>query len=86
MSDAIVDALRPIVIVLVEEALASRSGAPDRLLSIEQAADALAISRTRLYREIDAGRIRTVRSGRRRLVPASAIPEAIERMAPEPRA
>lgn len=83
MSDALAAALRPIVAVLVEEVLASRSEAPDRLLSIEQAADALAISRTRLYREMDAGRVRTVRSGRRRLVPASAVQETIERMTAE---
>jgi excisionase family DNA binding protein len=83
MSDAIADALRPIVATLVEEALASRSETPDRLLTIEQAAEALAISRTRMYAEMNAGRVRTVRSGRRRLVPASAIPEAIERMAAE---
>jgi len=41
-------------------------------------------TKTRLYRELDSGRVRTVRSGRRRLVPASAISEAIERMAAEP--
>ena len=48
---------------------------PDRLLSIEQAARALSIGRTALYSEIGAGRIRSVKVGRRRLVPASAISE-----------
>jgi excisionase family DNA binding protein len=46
---------------------------PDRLLSIEQAARALGIGRTALYSEIAAGRIRSVKVGRRRLVPSSAI-------------
>ena len=48
---------------------------PDRLLSIEQAALALGIGRTALYSEIGAGRIRSVKVGRRRLVPSSAISE-----------
>jgi len=46
---------------------------PDRLLSIEQAAQALGIGRTALYSEIGAGRVRSVKVGRRRLVPSSAI-------------
>ena len=50
-------------------------GASDRLLSIAQAADACGIGRTALYGEIQAGRLRTVKIGRRRLVPASAIRE-----------
>ena len=48
---------------------------PDRLMSIEQAARALGIGRTALYSEIGAGRIRSVKVGRRRLVPSSAISE-----------
>jgi excisionase family DNA binding protein len=48
---------------------------PDLLLSIEQAARALGIGRTALYSEIGAGRIRSIKVGRRRLVPSSAISE-----------
>ncbi len=48
---------------------------PDHLLSIEQAARALGIGRTALYSEIGAGRIRSVKVGRRRLIPSSAISE-----------
>jgi len=48
---------------------------PDRLMSIEQAARALGIGRTALYSEIGAGRIRSIKVGRRRLVPSSAISE-----------
>lgn len=47
--------------------------APDRLLSIAEAADLLGIGRTRLYGELDAGRLRSLKVGRRRLIPSSAI-------------
>jgi excisionase family DNA binding protein len=48
---------------------------PDRLLSVDQAAQALGIGRTALYSEIGAGRIRSIKVGRRRLIPSSAISE-----------
>lgn len=47
--------------------------APDRLLSLGEAAALLGIGRTRLYAELDAGRLRSLKVGRRRLVPSSAI-------------
>lgn len=53
-------------------------GAPDRLYSVTEAAQRLGIGRTRLYAEIGAGRVRSVRSGRRRLVPSSALLEFAE--------
>jgi excisionase family DNA binding protein len=52
---------------------------PDHLLSIEQAARALGIGRTALYSEIGTGRIRSVKVGRRRLVPSSSITEVASR-------
>ena len=67
----LVEALRDEIAV---EARPSERG-PDRLLSIEQAARALGIGRTALYSEISARRIRSVKVGRRRLVPASVISE-----------
>lgn len=51
---------------------------PDRLLSIDEAADALGVGRTRLYAELQSGRLRSVKAGRRRLVPASAVGEFID--------
>ncbi len=54
---------------------------PDRLLSIDEAADALGIGRSRLYEEVSAGRLRSLKVGRRRLVPASAITAYIESLA-----
>jgi excisionase family DNA binding protein len=80
------DRLRAAVMELVEalldeiavEALPSERE-PDRLLSIAQAARALGIGRTALYSEIGAGRIRSVKVGRRRLIPSSAINEVASR-------
>lgn len=47
----------------------------DRLLSVKEAARALHIGRTLLYRELRAGHIRSLKVGRRRLIPSSAIGE-----------
>lgn len=52
-------------------------GAPDRLLDIESASAMLGIGRSRLYDEIGAGRLRSIKVGRRRLVPAKAIADFI---------
>ena len=47
--------------------------APDRLLSIEEAARLIGVSRASAYLELQAGRLRSLKVGRRRLVPTSAI-------------
>lgn len=44
-----------------------------RLLSVDEAADALGISRTSLYQAIRSGSLRTVRLGRRRMVAPADI-------------
>jgi excisionase family DNA binding protein len=48
-----------------------------RLLAIKQAIYELGISRTALYELINAGKLRTVKIGRRRLVPIEAIEELV---------
>jgi excisionase family DNA binding protein len=53
------------------------AGSPDRLLSVAEAASALGIGRSRLYDEIAAARVRSVKVGRRRLVPSGAIADYI---------
>ena len=53
------------------------AGAPDRLLSVDEAAAALGIGRSRLYDELTAQRVRSVKVGRRRLVPSGAIADYI---------
>jgi excisionase family DNA binding protein len=45
----------------------------DRLLSIDEAAETLGIGRTALYQELSAGRLRSFKVGRRRLISTSAI-------------
>jgi excisionase family DNA binding protein len=53
------------------------------LLSVEDAANRLSISRTRLYGLLKTGDIASVRIGRLRRVPAEAIAEFITRLAAE---
>jgi excisionase family DNA binding protein len=82
MSDRLATALVELVAALRDEMATERrpnEREPDRLLSIEQAARALSIGRTALYSVIGAGRIRSVKVGRRRLVPSSAITEVASR-------
>jgi excisionase family DNA binding protein len=51
--------------------------APDRLLSIDDAAKALGIGRTALYGELMRGELRSMKVGRRRLIPLTAIRQYI---------
>jgi excisionase family DNA binding protein len=53
-------------------------GAPDRLLSVEEAAHALGIGRSMVYALVADGRLRSLKVGRRRLVPSSALAELVE--------
>ncbi len=55
--------------------------APDRLLDIAATSEALSLGRSLVYAEIAAGRLRSVKVGRRRLVPAGALAEFIARAA-----
>jgi excisionase family DNA binding protein len=59
--------------------LADVGGEPVRLVySVAEAAVVLGISRTKMFGLLEEGRVRTVRVGRRRLVPAAAIDEFLE--------
>jgi excisionase family DNA binding protein len=69
------DRLEALIREIVREELAAARPKPQQLLSVEQAADALGLGRTLVYQEISRGRLRSVRIGRRRLIPASAIDE-----------
>lgn len=76
MSDRLAAAVAELVQALRDELaadLAREAGGPDRLLSVDEAARALGIGRTALYGELQAGRCRSVKVGRRRLVPSSAL-------------
>ena len=74
MSDRLAAAVAELVAALRAEIdAAERPTAPDRLLSIDEAAAMLGIGRSLAYQEIAAGRLRSLLVGRRRLVPAGAI-------------
>jgi excisionase family DNA binding protein len=75
---AAVDALATAILAAVRAEAATDASAPDRLLSIDLAADALGIGRSATYDLLGAGRLRSVKVGRRRLVPAHAIGEYID--------
>ena len=47
------------------------------LYEVDEAAEALRLSRSLLYELIRSGRLRTVKAGRRRLVPVSALDEYV---------
>ena len=50
------------------------------LLTIDEAAASLRVSRWRVYNLIRSGQLRTIRIGRRRLVPMNALTECLERL------
>ena len=51
---------------------------PDRLLGVGEAAALLGLGRSSTYAEIQGGRLRSLKVGRRRLVPSSAIRDFCE--------
>lgn len=53
------------------------------LYDVEEAAQALRLSRTVIYELIRSHRLRTVKLGRRRLVPVSALVEYVESLSSE---
>jgi excisionase family DNA binding protein len=75
MSDRLAVAVAALVDALREEMAAERQdrGAPDRLLSVDEAAVWLGVGRSALYGELGAGRLRSVKVGRRHSGPAGAV-------------
>ena len=78
---AATDALAAAIMDAVRAEAVSNDAGPEQLLSIDRAAVVAGVGRTSIYAAIGAGRLRSVKVGRRRLVPASAIAElaAVER-------
>jgi excisionase family DNA binding protein len=67
------------------EAATRTNGGPTELLSVEEAARQLGIGRTALYHEFTDNRLRSVKVGRRRLIPSSEIDAYINaRVAEDP--
>lgn len=57
-----------------------RAGAPPRTAySVAEVAAMTGLSRAHLYREIEAGRLRAIRSGRRVIVPVAVVDDLIAR-------
>jgi excisionase family DNA binding protein len=50
------------------------------VLTVDEAAERLRISRWTLYNLIRSNQLRTIKIGRRRLVPASAIAECLDQL------
>lgn len=50
---------------------------PALVYRVDEAADALRLSRSLIYELIRSGRLRTVKAGRRRLVPVAALIEYV---------
>ena len=69
---AATDALAAAILAAVRVGAISNDAGPEQLLSIDQAAVITGVGRTTIYAAIGAGRLRSVKVGRRRLVPASA--------------
>ena len=80
MTDRLALALAEFIEALREELRAETAavpGAPDRLLSIDEAATVLGVGRSSLYQEIGAGRLRSLKVGRRRLVASGTLADYI---------
>lgn len=76
MSDRLTDAVLELVEAIRETVRAEADAAPrapDRLLSVDEAATMLGLGRSVIYGEIGAGRLRSVKVGRRRLLSAEAV-------------
>lgn len=74
--DALGDAIE---LAMAEQA--TRPDDPERLLSVDEAAGLLDLARSTFYGLVADGSVRSLRVGSRRLIPASAITEFIERQA-----
>jgi excisionase family DNA binding protein len=74
---AAADALADAILATVCAVAVSHEAGPEQLLSIDQAAVLTGVGRTTVYAAIGDGRIRSIKVGRRRLVPASAISDLL---------
>jgi len=59
-----------------------RNAVPPVLYRVDEAAHALRLSRSVVYELIRSGQLRTVKVGRRRLVPVAALGEYVDSLGP----
>jgi len=57
-----------------------REPVPAMLYRVDEAAEALRLSRSQVYELIRSGQLRTVKAGRRRLVPVEALVEYVAKL------
>ena len=84
MNDRLAAALVELAEALREEVRAEAeagSRPPDRLLSVGEASALCGVTRSTLYGLIASGELRTIKLGRRRLVPSAAVAEFIAQAA-----
>ena len=82
MTPATADRIRAAALAFADEIIAALTDEPaaalaSRLLSVDEAAAALGVGRTALYGELEAGRLSSLKVGRRRLIATSAIADFI---------
>ena len=70
---AAVDTLVDVLVRGLRATTAEDRPKPEQLLSVAEAATALGIGKTMAYQEIAAGRLRSIKAGRRRLVPETSL-------------
>ena len=75
---AAVEGLIDALLTAIRAEVGSAASAPVRLLSIGEGAAALGIGRTTLYAELASGHVHSIKVGRRRLIPTSAIANYID--------
>ena len=75
--DRALEELAASIVATVRAELEAAPPAPERLLSVDEARTMLGIGRATFYAEVAADRVRSIKVGRRRLVPAAAIAEYI---------
>jgi excisionase family DNA binding protein len=80
MSDRLTAAVSELVAALRDE-MAPAPQAPDRLLSVEEASEALGIGRSSTYELMGRGDLRSLKVGRRRLIAAADLAALIGRRA-----
>lgn len=59
-----------------------RNAVPPVLYRVDEAAESLRLSRSVVYELIRSGQLRTVKVGRRRLVPVAALAEYVDSLGP----
>lgn len=68
--------------MIMVHTIAGAESVPAVLYGVDEAATALRLSRSLIYELIRSGRLRSVKQGRRRLVPVSALDEYVASLTP----